>query len=124
MKKLILFILAVMQLLLPALALADWPGGTAWTHSSLSAEGAPYMEYIYFADDGSCYYAAYLFHRDSDAFGRTYNGTWELLPSGAVHAKTGEHTELKLIFSNDQEKAMDEDNPTNFFYFVYTFDLD
>jgi len=122
MKKLLLFILAL-ALLLPALALADWPGGTAWTHSSLSAEGAPYMEYIYFADDGSCYYATYLFHRDSDAFGRTYNGTWELLPSGNVYAKTGNNTSMELTFSKDQTKAMEEGNELNLFYYVYTFDL-
>jgi len=120
MKKLLALILA---LLLPALAMADWPACTAWTHSSLTAEGVPYMQYIYLAEDGSCYYTTQLFHPDSEAFGRSYTGTWELLPSGNVYAKTGNNTSLELAFSADQLKAMDENNPTSFFYFVDTFDL-
>lgn len=120
MKKLLALILA---LLLPAIALADWPAGTAWTHSSLSAEGVPYMQYLYLAEDGSCYYTTQLFHPDSEAFGRSYTGTWELLISGNVYAKTGNNTSLELAFSNDKLKAMDENNPTSIFYYVYTFDL-
>lgn len=120
MKKLLALILA---LLLPALALADWPADTAWTHSSISAKGHPFMQYLYLAEDGICYYVIYQFLPDQDALGRTYTGTWELLPSGNVYAKTGNKTSLELAFSNDQLKAMDENNPTSIFYYVYTFDL-
>lgn len=120
MKKLLALILA---LLLPALALADWPAGTAWTHSSVSSKGIPFMQYLYLAEDGSCYYVIYQFLPDQDSLGRTYTGTWELLPSGNVYAKTGNKTSLELAFSNDQLKAMDENNPMSIFYYVYTFDL-
>ena len=122
MTKRIALILAIL-ILLPAVASAAWPEGTAWVHSELTKERAPYMEYLYLAEDGVCYYMTFMHYPDREALGRTYTGTWETTAGGGVHAKTGEHTELKLIFSNDQEKAMDEDNPTSFFYYVYTFDL-
>ena len=124
MKKLLALILAlILAILLPAFALADWPAGTAWTHSSVSSKGIPFMQYLYLAEDGSCYYVIYQFLPDQDSLGRTYTGTWELLPSGNVYAKTGNKTSLELTFSNDQLKAMVEGDPRNFFYYVYTFDF-
>ena len=120
MKRFLLFLLIV--LLIPITAGAAWMDDTAWIHSELSADRTPYVCYIYFAADGTCYYTTHLFHPNQDtASGRTHRGTWSLLPSGEVYAKTGENTDTTFMFSEDQEKAMDQNR--RIFYQVYTFDL-
>ena len=109
MKKLITIIL-ILALILPAAALADEKNvvGCWGTYETLST-GAPAMTMLYLAEDHTCYFLTQMFGPDEPAIGRQYVGTWEMKSDGNVYIKTGNNTDMTLVFSNEYVGAMDVD---------------
>lgn len=109
MKKLVILILAL-SLFLASAALADEPDVVGcWAHYELLESGAPTMIMLYLAADHTCYYLNQMYKPDSEGFGRTFVGTWEMNSDGTVSVKTGDNARMELTFSDSYVGAMDLD---------------
>lgn len=106
MKKLISAVL-ILALLLPAAALADDPVTGCWATYELTNSGTPQVTMVCLMEDHQCYYITHLFLHDSDGYGRTHVGTWEMMPDGTVLAHTGENTSTVLSFDPTYVVAID-----------------
>ena len=109
MKRLLAVFLALV-LLFPVVSLAD-PNQVdeyyGYAQIEVTKSGAPYMNFLYFKPDQTCYYLTQLFHDDQPGLGRAYVGTWGYTAEGKVFAKVGDNVTLTLGFTSDGTALVD-----------------
>lgn len=109
MKKLLSVVL-ILALLLPFAAFAEHPEVDqyyGYAQIEVTKSGAPYMNFLYFKPDYTCYYLTQLFYDNEPGLGRAYVGTWGYTAEGKVFAKVGDNVTLTLGFSSSGEALVD-----------------
>ncbi len=99
MKKLLAVVL-LLALLLPISAFADDSKIIGcWSTYNLRTDGAPVIASLYLSENNVCYYVIQSFSADDVSLGRAFVGTWSKNSDGSITAKTGQNTEVTLVFS-------------------------